>query len=543
MICTEIHPRRLLLRKQGGLRAGELARGSSPATQSKDRARIRALFASPELFPLAKTGGLADVSAALPAALAELGVDVHLAMPGYPEALDRAVGRQKSVPLGHFPGLGEAALIAAKTPDTGLPLWLVDCPSLFRRAGGLYRDSEGRDWPDNALRFALFSHVVARLALGKTDVTWRPDVVHVNDWHLGLVPALLAAEPAPRPPTILTMHNLAFQGVFPAEVFPHLGLPSDWLTTEGVEFYGRVSFLKAGIRFADCLTTVSPTYAQEILTPEFGCGLDGLLRARAIDLVGILNGIDYDSWASDDPSAVPFPYNARDLSGKRRCKAVLQQELGLAADPDAPVIAFVSRLTDQKMADALPDIVPLIISQGAQLAICGEGERSIEHALRALEVRYPGHVSVRIGYEEAIARRILAGADILAAPARFEPCGLTQMYAMGYGTIPVVRRVGGLADTVVAQGEHSPECKGTGFVFDEPTAGHLAMAITRALDLYRQPAAWSDMQTRAMRQDFRWMRSAQRYKALYESLVRNLRDGEADSHCLSAPLTLRPTGS
>jgi starch synthase len=261
---------------------------------------LRVLFATPEVFPLAKTGGLADVSAALPATLAGLGADMRLVMPGYAEALDRARNKGKPIPLGDLVGLGNARVIPARPPDTDLPLWLVDCPSLYRRSGGLYLDPQGQDWPDNAKRFALFCHAVTRIAPGA--IGWRPDVVHLNDWHLGLVPALLAAQPGPRPASVLTIHNLAFQGVFPAEIFPRLGLPSGWFTADGVEFYGGVSFLKAGIRFADRLTTVSPRYAREILTPEFGCGLDGLLRARADDLVGILNGIDYDSWTPENPA-------------------------------------------------------------------------------------------------------------------------------------------------------------------------------------------------------------------------------------------------
>ncbi len=545
MICTDIVLERIPLLKQKECPAGEVARGMPAALENKGRDSIRVLFASPEVFPLAKTGGLADVSAALPAALSEVGVEVHLVMPGYTEALDFADSKQKSVPLGDVLGLGEAAVIAARTPDTGIPLWLVDCPALFRRPGRLYGDTEGRDWPDNALRFALFSHVVARLALGKTGANWRPHVVHVNDWHLGLVPALLAAQPAPCPRTILTIHNLAFQGVFPAEVFPRLGLPSEWLTADGVEFYGQVSFLKAGIRFADRLTTVSPNYAQEILTPAFGCSLDGLLRARADDLVGILNGVDYKSWAPDSPTARHFPYSARDVFGKRRCKADLQDDLGFGVDPDTPLIAFVSRLTHQKMADVLPEAAPAIAGRGAQLAICGEGDRSIEQALRALEAVHPRQIAVRIGYEEAMARRILAGADILAAPARFEPCGLTQMYAMRYGTIPVVRRIGGLADTVVGHGcgEDPPKRKGTGFMFDAPTAGGLARAVECALDHYRQPAAWRAMQRRAMRQDFRWMRPAQRYHALYAELVRGSGDQKPGNQTRLMPLELCPIGT
>ncbi|MBI1220946.1 MAG: glycogen synthase GlgA [Rhodobacteraceae bacterium] len=512
---------------------------AGPSLEVARAANSRVLFASSEMFPLAKTGGLADVSAALPTALAGLGVDIRLVMPGYVEALDRTRHVGERIPLGDLNGLGIASLIPARMPDSGLPLWLVDCPPLFRRSGGIYVDDEGRDWPDNALRFALFCHAVRRIALGATG--WRPEVVHLNDWHLGLVPALLAAQPNPRPATLLTIHNLAFQGVFPAEVFPHLGLPSEWFTTDGVEFYGGVSFLKAGIRFADRVTTVSPRYAGEILTPEFGCGLDGLLRARADDLVGILNGIDYDSWTPEDRAGLPHPYSVHDLSGKHLCKTALQNELGLEADPDVPVIAYISRLTEQKMADVLPQIGATIANEGAQLAICGDGDHSIEEALRTLEPRFPRRIAVRVGYEEAIARRFLAGADMLAAPARFEPCGLMQMYAMRFGTIPVVREIGGLADTVVGHQAHM-QCNATGFVFQPPTAPALAEAIGRACALFREPVAWRAMQSRAMLHDFSWRRSAERYRSLYVELADRDDDGlatrgrtSASQLCLTAP--------
>jgi starch synthase len=493
-------------------------RGDANEGKEKAPKGLRILFASPEIFPLAKTSGLADVSTALPAALGGFGAEVRLVMPGYREALDRARNKQPAVSLGDILDLGEVRLIAARAPDTALPLWLVDCPALYCREGGPYLDAEGRDWPDNAMRFAIFSHAVARIALGAAGLGWTPHLVHVNDWHLGLVPALLAARLAPRPASVVTLHNLAFQGVFPREIFPHLGLPSEWFTADAVEFYGQVSFLKAGIRFADRLTTVSPRYAREILTPEFSCGLDGLLRVRANDLVGILNGIDDRRWTPEDPAQVPHPYDARDLSGKRCCKAALRRELGLGTDGDPPLIAYVSRLTEQKMADdLLPTIGPAIAKEGAQLAVCGEGDRGIAEALAALEARYPRRVALRIAYQQRLARRLLAGADILAAPARFEPCGLIQMYAMRFGTLPVGREVGRLADTVVGHGD--AQRGPTGFVFRKPTARDFVSAIERACRLYRDPARWKAMQARAMRQDFGWRRSAERYAAIYTGLV------------------------
>jgi starch synthase len=302
--------------------------------------------------------------------------------------------------------------------------------------------------------------------------------------------------------------------------------------------------LKAGIRFADRLTTVSPTYAQEILTPEFGCGLDGFLKARADHLVGILNGIDYGLWTPDDPVAVPYPFNARDLSGKRLCKAALQAEMGLTADPDAPVIAFISRLTEQKMADMLPAIMPVIAEQGGQLIVCGEGDSAIEQALTSLEAQYPGAIAIRLGYQEPLARRILAGSDILAAPSRFEPCGLVQMYAMRYGTIPIVRNVGGLQDTVV---RHEPggglRTGATGFMFDDATVGSLSDAVAHACRHYRKPVAWRAMQVRAMKQDFRWTRSAQRYLSLYAELAPMEAQDDVAVEQAMAVQRLRSTGS
>jgi starch synthase len=361
--------------------------------------------------------------------------------------------------------------------------------------------------------------VAAQLALGTAGIGWRPDVIHVNDWHLGLVPALLAAEGRVRPPSVLTIHNLAFQGVFPADVFPQLGLPPQWFTPDTAEFYGKVSMLKTGIRFADRLTTVSPSYAQEILTPEFGCGLDGFLKARADHLIGILNGIDEDRWRPDDSGTVPYPYKARDLTGKRLCKAALQAEMGLTPNADAPVIAFISRLTEQKMADAVPEMMPVIAKQGAQLIVCGKGDAGIEQAITVLKAQYPGALAVRIGYNEALAQRILAGADILAAPSRFEPCGLVQMYAMKYGTIPIVRNVGGLSDTVVGyEASDKPNAGATGFMFAQSTVQSFADAVGRACRLYRKPVSWRAMQVRAMKRDFSWARSARQYLSLYSEL-------------------------
>jgi starch synthase len=499
---------------------------------------MRVLFASAEIHPLAKTGGLADVSAGLPAALARRGVDVLLAMPAYPGVVERADAKQCRIPLGNVLGHGDVSLVLAQTPDTGLPLCLVDCPSLFQRRGGLYADPAGREWPDNADRFAVLCHAAARVAVGAGVPGWRADVVHANDWHLGLLPMLLSGYREPRPATVFTIHNLAFQGLFPAGTLPRIGVPPGHFSPEGMEFYGQLSFLKAGIRYADKITTVSPSYAREIVTPEFGCGLDGVLRARADDLVGILNGIDYSEWNPDDRDALRKPYSVENMSGKSTCKEALRGELGLKSGHRAPLFAFVSRMTEQKMADILPAVVPSILQRGGQVAVCGEGDRRIEADVHALSRRYPGQVSVHIGYNDAFAKRMFAGADVVLAPARFEPCGLTQMYGMRYGALPIARRVGGLADTVRDIPANDDDETSTGFLFDAATALDFTTAIDRACMAYRKPRGWRRMQIHAMTRNFGWRRSAQRYEELYAGIARRSADrnmsGIAERHRVAA---------
>lgn len=481
---------------------------------------MHVLFVSAEIFPLAKTGGLADISAALPLALANLGAEVRLLMPGYSQALAAAANKSTEIDLGNLSGIGCTRLVAANTPDTGLPVWLVDCPELFQRAGGLYQNEHGEDWPDNAQRFALFNHVAARIALGDLVPDWRPDVVHGNDWHAGLLPALLHHARGQRPATLFTIHNLAFQGKFPASIFPILGLPESAFSSDGVEFFGDVSFLKAGIRYSDCLTTVSPSYAREILTPEFGCGLDGLLRQRVRRLSGILNGVDYRMW---DPAADPYlpaNFGSRELSGKQVCKAALQCELELEQVPDTPLIIYLSRVTDQKMADVVIQALPSILERNVQFALLGQGDPELENRFRDVAGQYPGRLAVRIGYEEPLAHRFQAGADILLHPSRFEPCGLTPLYSMRYGTVPIVRRIGGLADTIVDASDQAIRRRtATGFAFREPIAQSMIECLDRALALYKQPLAWRKVQQKAMNQDRGWAASARRYAMLYRKLA------------------------
>ena len=496
---------------------------------------MRLLYVTSEVFPLAKTGGLADVSAALPAALGEFGIDVRLLMPGYPQAIDRALNSRTIARLGDILGCGEVQLIAGRLPDSDVPVWLVDCPALYDRAGGIYQNEDGNDWPDNARRFALLNHVGAVIALAGGPDRWRPDIVHSHDWHAGLLPLLLA--PAkPRPATVLTIHNLAYQGVFDGTGLEMLGLVDDPQVASTVEFYGRLSFLKAGIGCADALTTVSPTYAREILTAEYGCGLDGMLRERADRLMGIMNGVDYRVWGPAVDSHIVANYTPQRLSGKRACKAAIQEELGLEVGSEIPLVAFTSRLAHQKMPDIVLEALPALLAQGIQFALVAEGDADYAGRFHELAASHPGRVAVR-AYQEPLAHRLLAGADILLHPSRYEPCGLAPIYAMRYGTVPVVRRSGGMADSVVGAEQKTIQSgTATGFSFENPTTGDLIDCVQRALACYRQPIAWRRIQSRAMRQDFGWRRSAQAYAELYRTLAVAPSEMEAEDELLPAKL-------
>ncbi|GAA0571612.1 glycogen synthase GlgA [Rhizomicrobium electricum] len=474
---------------------------------------MRLLFVTSEAYPLAKTGGLADVSRSLPAALKRQGADITVLMPAYPRAVVQLRDAKVVTRLGPAFGITDGLLIAGTFPDCDLPVLLVSSATLFGRDGGLYQDNEGADWGDNALRFAYFSKAAADLALGRTDIGWLPDLVHANDWHTGLLPYFLAHHEGARPRTVFTTHNMAFQGNFGHGDVPDLG-HGDF------EFYGKVSYLKAGLRYADRVTTVSPTYAREILTPEYGFGLDGVLAARGSDFCGILNGIDETIWNPATDRFLPANYRPRETAGKRVCKRELQRELGLPPAPDVPVIGFVSRLTHQKMADALIEALPWIAERGAQLAVVGEGDRAIEATLAHAAEQHPTVIAATVGYDETLAHKLQAGSDILLAPARFEPCGLTQLYALKYGTLPVVRRTGGLADTVVDTNNLSIcDRTASGFVFDDPTTDGMISALSRALALYRDQLHWRLVQLQAMTRTFGWDRSAGAYMDLYRGVT------------------------
>ena len=470
---------------------------------------MRVLLASSELYPLAKTGGLADVCGALPAALERLGAEVRVALPAYDCAIQALESTHPVVELDEVLGV-RLRVLAGRVPGSGLQAWLIDCPALYRRAGTPYQDAADCDWPDNALRFGVFCHAVARLALGVPPLEWTPDVVHCHDWHAGLVPYLLARAGGTRPRSVFTIHNAAFQGNFPLGVAADLDLPREVLSAEGMEFYGRLSFLKAGIRYADRLTTVSPTYAHELRTPQFGCGLEGLIASRAQDFIGIRNGIDTRLWNPATDGFIAEHYSREDPRGKDACKAELQRASAMREDPQAPLVAFASRLTTQKMADVALERLPSMLEHHPrmQFALLGCGEHAIEAGFAQLAQAFPGRVGIHIGYEEASEHRLHAGADVLLHGSRFEPCGLAQMYAMRYGAVPVVRRVGGLADTV-AEGEN-------GFVFDQASPQALEDALERCLETYaEEPIAWRELQGRAMRADFGWERPARAYLGLY----------------------------
>lgn len=480
----------------------------------------RIQFVASEIYPMAKTGGLADVAASLPAAVAALGSDVHLVMPGYEEALDRAEGLVTSAMLPDVLGIGGGRVLTGRTPDSGLPLSLVDLPGLFRDGGGLYCHADGTDRPNNPLRFTALSHVATALALGGLGAPWKADAVHCNDWHTGLVPLLLRlAGGAARPASIYTVHNMAFQGLCPLDSLPLLGLPTSPEILNGLEFYGQASFLKAGLWFADRITTVSPNYAREIQTPEFGFGLEGVVASRADRLVGILNGIDTSLWNPSGSPLIPAHYSSRDVGGKAHCKMDVQKAMNLAVDPEAPLMVFIGRLTWQKMADVLLHTVPDMLARepDRQFVLLGQGDKPLEQGFQDLARHFPGRVSIQIGYSEGLAHRLHAAGDILIHGSRFEPCGLTQLYAMRYGTVPVVRPVGGLADTVVDASDDALDGgTATGFHFAEASREAKLAAVNRAVSLYRRPEIWHRLRRAGMDTDFGWQRSARGYMAVYE---------------------------
>jgi starch synthase len=481
---------------------------------------MRILHVASELFPLVKTGGLADVLGALPQALVRRGLDVRVLLPGFPGVIDGVADLQPVTRIGPVFGAASVTLYAGRLPGSNLTAYVIDAPFFFRRDGNPYVDPDGQDWNDNHRRFGLLGWTGAHLASGELDLKWMPDVVHAHDWHAGLTPAYITQNPALKTPTVFTIHNLAFRGIFPLECHYDLDLPMRKMTPHGIEFHGNFSFMKAGLVYSNKITTVSPSYAREICTQEFGCGLDGVMRDREWDLSGILNGVDYTVWNPGDVK-INKPYSADDLTGKKVCKKALQLEFGLSTEARGPLFAVVSRLTSQKGMDLLLAALPELLQDGGQLIVLGSGEGELEAGFRYAASANPENVAVYIGYSESMSHRFMAGADILLVPSRFEPCGLTQLYALRYGTLPLVRRVGGLADTVVdVNDENLATDRATGFVFVEAARHALGARIREACEFYRNNVtAWTEVQRRAMRQNFSWDDSAANYEQLYKNLV------------------------
>lgn len=490
-------------------------------------APLKLLHVAAEVFPLVKTGGLADVVAALPVAQAQQGADVRLLLPGLPPVLDGVHGARAVADIGACFGALRVRLVLARMPGSGLPVYVVDAPYLYRRGGSPYQDGQGEEWPDNLQRFALLGWIAAHLAAADADPQWVPDVVHAHDWHAALTCAYMAEHPPTAAASVYTVHNLAFQGLFPMHDWAILGMASRLMSPAGLEFHGQLSYMKAGLTCADHVTTVSPTYAHEIAGHEFGCGLDGVIRGRGAHVTGILNGIDADLWNPAADAAIATRYDAERLQGKRECRRTLQAELGLQPDDGALLLTVVSRLTAQKGLDLVLAALPQLVHAGVQFAVQGTGEPALEAAFSMAQQAHPGRVQVHIGYDEARAHRLIAGADVIAVPSRFEPCGLTQMYGLRYGTLPIVRRVGGLADTVADAddlGSHAGHGgrggHGTGFVFAAATPTAFERAVRRAIELRaHHPQAWQQMMVRGMTQPLSWAEPARAYAALYESVL------------------------
>jgi starch synthase len=463
------------------------------------------LFVTPEIADFVKAGGLGEISAYLPRVLRDEGMDVRILVPGYGAVLQRA-GDLKI--LAELPGLEQIppCRIGFTHAADGLPVYVVICPELYERPGSPYVDESGVEFPDNDLRFARLGLAASDIAGGLLGLGWQPDLVHANDWPAALAPAYMAWRGVDRP-SIMTVHNMAYQGVFEKERMPALGMPEYAFQTKGVEFYGKISFLKAGLFYATHLTTVSPTYAREILTPEFGCGLDGLLRERASSgqLTGILNGIDESYDPLNDPH-LEHHFSSDDFSGKASNAADLRTAFGLEQKP-APLFALVSRLVHQKGVDLVVASADAIVQGGGQVVATGQGEPALEKAIADLAERHPGAVGVKIGFDETTARRMYAGSDFLLMPSRYEPCGLSQMYAQRFGSLPIARKTGGLADTI--------QDDVTGFLFDKSSASSLGKTIQRALEAFHGGKKLQQMKRAAMQRPAGWRGAALRYKALY----------------------------
>jgi starch synthase len=477
---------------------------------------ISVLSVASECWPLVKTGGLADVVGALPAAVAPHGVTMTPFIPGYP-AVMKALGRKRVV-HSYDALMGAPARVLATKHD-GRPMLVLDAPGFFDRDGGPYGDAMGRDWADNGLRFAAFARAAADVALGRAGT--KPfDVLHAHDWQAGLAPAYLAYDGAAkaRPRTVMTIHNMAFQGAFGRDLFPRLGLPQAAFSIQGVEYHGGVGYLKAGLALADAITTVSPSYAEEIRRAEFGMGLEGLILGREDRLSGIVNGIDPVQWNPAADTALAAGFSADDLRGRTANKRAVEAAFGLD-EGDGPLFVVVSRLTWQKGMDVLIEAIDHLVGLGGRLALLGTGDAAMEAGFHAAAARHPGRIGIRIGYDEGLSHLMQGGGDAILIPSRFEPCGLTQLYGLAYGCVPVVACTGGLADTIIDANLAAVSADAaTGILFSPVSYQGLAGAITRAVRLFADAPAWRQIQKRGMAADFSWSRSGATYAALYARL-------------------------
>jgi starch synthase len=478
----------------------------------------KVLAVASEAFPLVKTGGLADVVGALPAALAHHGIEMRVMMPGYPAVM---AALKEAKPVHQYDDLfdGPGRILAGRAGI--LDLMVVDAPHLFDRPGSPYLGPDGKDWPDNWQRFAALSRAAAD-AGGGVIKAFVPDIVHAHDWQAALAPAHLKFAAGRAAKSVLTVHNIAFQGQFPATIFPSLGLPDAAFAISGVEYYGGVSYLKGGLNYVDAITTVSPSYAEEITTPDFGMGLDGLLRERRHMLTGIVNGIDMSVWNPASDEHLALTYVPRNFVQRRQAnKRAIEQRLGLEVG-DGPLFCVVSRLTWQNGMDILVQCLDGLVGQGARLALLGAGEAPLESDFTEAATQYKGRVGVMIGYDESLSHLLQGGADAILIPSRFEPCGLTQLYGLRYGCVPVVSHVGGLADTIVDANEAALDQESaTGLQFLPVDASALARALDRAIRLYADRKAWNSIQKAGMKTDVSWEKSAARYAQLYKKLLQS----------------------
>ena len=477
---------------------------------------MKVLSVASEIFPLIKTGGLADVAGALPAALKPKGVEMISLMPGYPAVM---TALEDAEPVFLYQNLygGAAGLVRGKAK--GLDVIVLDAPHLFGRPGNPYLGPDGKDWPDNGKRFAALSRAASDIGEGKVK-GFTPDILHLHDWQAALAAANVRYASGPRKPkSLLTVHNIAFQGNFGSQLFGDLGLPAHAYAVDGVEYYGGISFLKGGLACADAISTVSPTYAHEITTPEYGMGLDGLLRQRRSALTGIVNGIDTDVWNPDTDTDIAQPYNAKTLDKRITNKRALETRLGLDKD-DGILHGVVSRLTFQKGLDLLAEHLDWLVASGARVALVGTGEPGLEAAYREAAAKHKGRVGISFKYDEPLSHLVQAGADTMLVPSRFEPCGLTQLYGLRYGCVPLVGRTGGLADTVIDANEAAlGPGVATGLQFSPITSANLQSSLERAARLFANKPVWTNMQKRGMAQDVSWHHSADAYVQLYKSLL------------------------